>query len=91
MAEIDEIKDLTRKLEPRLGGQAESLWNWWLTSRTPLEVLENKQLLRSISERELGVSYADPIRLPPPSPELLKGKYQLGEVIYPDKVYAKVG
>ncbi len=91
MAEIDEIKDLTRKLEPQLGGQAESLWNWWLTSRTPLEVLENKQLLRSISERELGVSYADPIRLPPPAPELLKGKYPLGDVIYPDQVYAKVG
>ncbi len=91
MAEIDEIKDLTRKLEPKLGAKAENLWNWWLTSRTPLETLENKQLLRSIAENELGVSYADPIRLPPPVEDLLKGDYSLGTVIYPDEPYAEIG
>lgn len=91
MAEIDEVKDLARKLEPQLGVTAERLWNWWLTSRSPLEILENKQLLRIVAENELGVSYPDPIRLPPPSSETLHGRYPLGSVIYPDKPFSEIG
>lgn len=91
MSEIEESKELLRKLEPVFGSRAKALWYMSLLPKDAKSVEKNKELLRLLADRRVKLDYKEEIRLPPPSPEKLAGEYHLGDAIYPDKEYAKFG
>ena len=91
MTDIDESKELIRKLEPKIGARAANLWKWWLASDTSRDANENRQILRLLADTRLGDSYSEPIRLPPPPQSSLKGRFELGDVLYPESVFAPIG
>lgn len=88
MNDIDEIKDLLQKLEPIMGSKAKALWYLSLLSKDPKTAFANKELLRLIADKNAKHDFKKRIRLPPPTPDKLKGKYMLGQVVYPDSIYS---
>ena len=91
MSEIDETKDLLRKLEPVFGSRTKALWYLSLLSKDAKSVEKNKELLRLLADKKVDLDYKEEIRLPPPSSEKLAGAYHLGNAVYPEKKYAQFG
>lgn len=91
MNNIDERKDLLKKLEPILGSRAKALWYMTLFSEDPKTEYKNKELLRLIADKNAKHDFKDAIRLPPPSPAKLPGRFYLGQVLYPDSFYSDYG
>jgi len=88
---MKEIKELLQKLEPILGNKSKALWYLYLFSKDSKSEQSNKELLRLLADKKANLDYKEEIRLPPPVPEKLKGKYNIGKVIYPDEEYATFG
>ncbi len=86
-----EIRELLQKLEPLIGSRTKELWKLRLFSKDEKTAYENTTLLRLLADRKAKIDYRDEIRLPPPSPDILKGEYQMGSVLYPDSEYAEFG
>jgi hypothetical protein len=80
---MKEIKDLLKKLEPVMGRKSKALWYKQILSRDARSHHKNLGLLRLLADRKAYFDYQDSIRLPPPSPDKLAGKFELGKVIYP--------
>jgi hypothetical protein len=91
MTEIEETKDLVRKLVPVLGGKARALWYLNITSKDAKAAFGNKELLRILADRNAKVDYQENVRLPPPSPDQLSGEYAVGKVVYPEADYGAFG
>ncbi len=91
MTDVNETKDLLRKLEPIVGNRAKALWYLSLLSKDPKTAYANQELLRLLADKNAQVDYKREIRLPPPSREKLPGEYHIGEVIYPDVKYSAFG
>ncbi|MEZ5359839.1 MAG: DUF87 domain-containing protein [Candidatus Zixiibacteriota bacterium] len=91
MSTIDKTKEILQKLEPILGKKTNALWKLNLLSMNPREEFENNKLLGLIADKEGKVDFKKAIRLPPPNPHILAGKYRIGEVIYPEKEFADFG
>lgn len=86
-----EIKELLQKLEPLIGPRSKQLWKLRLFSKDEKAAYENTTLLRLLADRKAKIDYRDEIRLPPSKPDILKGEYQIGSVLYPDSEYAEFG
>jgi len=79
-----------RKLHPSLGKKASKLHAAYVASdRRERERLD--EVFDVLVRTELKKDHRRKILLPPPEPEKLRGKYSLGQVVYPDKPYAKFG
>ena len=91
MIDINEIKDLLRKLEPVWGSRTKALWYLNLLSKDGKSAYDNRELTRLLVDKEAKCDYQKQIRLPPPSQEKLPGEYHIGDVIYPDKEYSRFG
>jgi hypothetical protein len=88
---MKEIKDLLRKLNPILKDKTDALWYLNLFSKDAKSVLKNLELTRLIADREGKIDFKEDIRLPPPLNSKLYGEYELGKVIYPDRIYSNFG
>jgi hypothetical protein len=88
---MKEIKDLLRKLEPMLGKTSKALWYNQILSKDAKAHFKNLEFLRLLADRKAFFDFRDNIRLPPPSPDKLAGKYSLGQVLYPVSEYAQFG
>ncbi len=91
MTQIEETKDLLRKLTPITENHSRAMWYLYLLSKDQKAAFQNQELLRLIADREAKIGYKREIRLPPPSPNFLQGKYHIGQVIYPDSVFSGFG
>lgn len=91
MAEIDEIGELIRRLEPILGSRVKALWYRYLLANTREDTRESMRLARILANRKVGDLYQERIRLPPPSRDVLFGEYYMGSVIYPETEYGSFG
>ena len=91
MASIDEIKDLLQKLAPVLGNKTSGLWYFNLFSKDAKTAYANGELLRLLADKKARLDFREEIRLPPPKPDQLIGNYNIGEVIYPDRIYSAFG
>jgi hypothetical protein len=88
---IDEIKDLLRKLDPVMRRSSKGLWYDSLLSRDLASSHKKLELLRLIADRKAEFDFKEGIKLPPPIPSVLRGRYHIGQVIYPDREYAEFG
>lgn len=78
-----------RKLKPSFK-QTDMMWLLYLASEGK-ERDEADELLDVLMHFQLNRDYSKKILLEPPEPSLCQGKYQLGDVIYPEGVFAKFG
>ena len=83
MTEIDEVKDLIRKLTPALGESARKLWYVYLLSENRTEREESLSLLRVLADKYAEEDFRRSSHLPPPLIEKLPGSYEIGRVVYP--------
>lgn len=86
----DLLRERVRQLEPLLGPRVRALWFKYLQARTMEKKMKWKRMIELLAERYLR-TIEDDVKLPPPSKEQTRGEYQLGEVIYPDKLYSNFG
>jgi len=91
LIDINEIKDLLRKLSPLFGNQTKALWYLNLLSKDSKSAYSNRELTRLLVDKEAKCDYQKQIRLPPPSLQSLKGEYHVGNVIYPNVKYSTFG
>ncbi len=84
--------DLLRKLEPILKDKTKAYWFFNLLNDDSKSSISNLELLQLITDKKAKLNYQEVIRLPPPiDKDKLKGKYRLGDVLYPDVKYADFG
>ncbi len=81
--------DKFRKLKPSFS-ETDLMWLFYLSGEGE-EREESDELLDVLMHRELNKDYSRKILLEPPSPELCRGSYFIGDVIYPDRPYCKFG
>lgn len=91
MWELDEIRDLLRKLEPVVGRSTRRLWYLYLLGADKATQLENLGLFRVLADKHVNADYRRRVLLPPPLSEALRGKYALGSVVYPEGKFAGLG
>lgn len=91
MWELDEVRDLLRKLQPVIGRRTRRLWSLYLLSADRMSQQEHLDLLRVMADQHVYADYCRRVLLPPPLSEALKGKYALGTVMYPEGNFAKLG
>jgi DNA helicase HerA-like ATPase len=84
-----DVDEKLRKLKP-CDKQADRMWLYYLASEGD-ERRELSEILDCLMHFGLNKDFEKKILLEPPDPNLLKGSYHLGDVIYPDKSYAPFG
>ena len=88
---MKEIKELLRKLEPIIGEKAKKLWYLNLLSKDAKTRERDKMILRLLADKKSQIDFLENIRLAPPSPNKLEGEFHIGDVLYPEKEFAKFG
>ncbi|MFX1478241.1 MAG: ATP-binding protein [Promethearchaeota archaeon] len=88
---MDYSDELIRKLEPIMGSKAKALWYINILSKNQDKAFISKRLLQLIADKKAKYDFKQEIRLPPPAKDKLRGKYYIGNVIYPDKFYEFFG
>jgi len=86
-----DVKEILRKLEPFLSDKTKGLWYLSLLSKDKKSDRSNEMILNLLADKQTKLNYQKSIRLSPPEKEKLKGKYHIGSVIYPDRVYSDFG
>lgn len=72
-----------------MGKKAKALWYFNLLSKDAQTAKRNRDLLKIISDKTAKIDFEETIRLPPPTPNLLAGEYNIGTVLFPDNPYAQ--
>jgi DNA helicase HerA-like ATPase len=86
MVDIDEK---LRKLKS-VDDQADLLWLLYISGDTK-DRIETDEIIDILLHEKIGHDFSKQIRLDPERPEYCEGEYYLGDVIYPEKVFARFG
>ena len=84
-----ETEDKFRKLKPRLR-ETDLMWLFYLAGEGE-ERREADEILDILMHFGLSKDYSKQILLEPPAPDVCRGPYFFGDVVYPDKPYCKFG
>ena len=88
---MEETNELTRKLEPVLGERARGLWLSAVLAKDRVSSRKTRSLTEILADKYAQIDYQPKIRLPPPSSDLMPGRFSLGTVLYPDEPFSKLG
>jgi len=86
----EKLRETVQQLEPIIGPQARILWLRYLNAKTAQQRDSWRRKICLLAEKILD-KYKGGIRLPPPTPGVARGEYELGTIIYPDALYETFG